>query len=142
MVHSLLTRSVFATAIALILASPASAQIRQLTTKGMELYSYRDSGEWRFSLMGGTNRFKFCSEVRNPRGALTLEQLERELSRLAAREYLSWRGPDDATFSRNKCDVAYPEPEIVARIRQLARRLELNYSDNALPPQPDNALPQ
>jgi hypothetical protein len=132
MAHSL-TRSVFAVAIALILASPASAQIRQLTTKGMELYSYRDNGEWRFALLGGTNRFKFCSEIRNPRGALTLAQLESELRQLAPREYLSWRGPDDAAFSREKCDVAYPEPEIVARIRQLGRRLELNYSDNMLP---------
>ena len=142
MAYSLLTRSAFAAAIALILATPASAQIPQLTTKGMELYSYRDNGEWRFSLMGGTNRFKFCSEVRNPHAALTLEQLESQLRRLAPREYLSWRGPDDATFSRNECDVAYPEPEIVARIRQLSRRLELNYTDDALPPQPGNAPPQ
>jgi hypothetical protein len=110
-----LTRSVFAAAIALILASPASAEIRQLATKGMELYSYRNDGEWRFSLMGGTNRFKFCSEIRNPRGALTLEQLELALRRLAPREYLSWRGPDDAAFGR------------------LSRQLELNHSDNALP---------
>jgi hypothetical protein len=129
-----LTRSVFAAAIALILTSPASAEIRQLTTKGMELYSYRDNGEWRFALMGGTNRFKFCSEIRNPRGALTLEQLERELRELAPREYLSWRSPDDAAFKRNKCAVAYPEPEIVARIRRLSRQLELNYADDALPP--------
>src|SRR5258708_35957711 len=102
MAHSL-TRSVFALAIALILASPASAQIRQLATKGMELYSYRDDGEWRFALLGGTNRFKFCSEIKDPRGALTLEQLESELRQLAPREYLSWHGPDDAAFKRDKC---------------------------------------
>jgi hypothetical protein len=83
--------------------------------------------------MLGTNRFKFCSEIRNPRAVLTLEQLESKLSRIAAREYLSWWGPDDAAFKRDKCDVAYPEPEIVARIRKLSRQLELNYADNALP---------
>ena len=83
--------------------------------------------------MVGTNRFKLCSEIRNPRGAKTLWQLENRLSRLAPREYLSWRGPDDAAFKRDDCGVAYPEPEIVARIRQLGRRLELNYADNALP---------
>ena len=132
MAHAL-RRSVFAAAITLILASPASAQIRQPATKGMELYSYQDNGEWRFALMGGTNRFKFCSEIRNPRGALTLRQLESELRQLAPREYLSWRGPDDATFKGAKCDVGYPEPEIVARIRRLSRQLELNYSDDALP---------
>jgi hypothetical protein len=131
---SSLTRSAVAAAIALIIAGPALAEMGEQASKGWELYSYRDNGDWRFSLMIGTNRFKFCSEVRNPRGALTLEQLERALRRLAAREYLSWRGPDDAAFSRNKCDVAYPEPEIVTRIRQLGRRLELNYADNALPP--------
>jgi hypothetical protein len=136
-----LTRSAFAAAIALILASPASAQMAQQSSKGWELYSYRDNGEWRFSLLFGTNRFKFCSEIRNPRGALTLDQLELALRRLAPREYLSWRGPDDAAFKRDKCDVAYPEPEIVARIRQLSRRLELNHFDNALP-RLDNALPQ
>jgi hypothetical protein len=105
----------------------------QQASKGWELYSYRDNGEWRFSLMLGTNRFKFCSEIRNPRAALTLEQLESKLSRIAAREYLSWWAPDDAAFKRDKCDVAYPEPEIVARIRKLSRQLELNYADNALP---------
>jgi hypothetical protein len=130
---SSLTRSAVAAAIALIIAGPALAEMGEQASKGWELYSYRDNGDWRFSLMIGTNRFKFCSEVRNPRGALTLEQLERALRRLAAREYLSWRGPDDAAFSRNKCGVAYPEPEIVARVRQLSRRLELNYADNALP---------
>jgi hypothetical protein len=128
-----LTRSVFAAAIALILASPASAQMGQLATKGMELYSYRNDGEWRFSLMGGTNRFKFCSEIINLRGVLTLEQLELALRRLPPGEYLSWRGPGDAAFKRDKCDIAYPAPEIVARIRRLSRQLELNYSDNALP---------
>src|SRR5436305_703850 len=97
MAHSL-TRSAFVAVIALILAGPASAQVRQLTTKGMELYSCRDHAEWRFALMGGTNRFKFCSEIRNPSGALTLDQLERELRRLAPREYLSWRSRDDAAF--------------------------------------------
>jgi hypothetical protein len=127
-----LTRPVLAAAIALILASPASAQMGQQASKGWELYSYRDNGDWWFSLLVGTNRFKFCSEIRNPRGALTLERLETALGRLAAREYLSWRGPDDAAFSRDNCGVAYPEPEIVARIRQLGRQLELNYSDNAL----------
>jgi hypothetical protein len=140
MAHAL-SRSVFAAAITLILASPASAQIRQPATKGMELYSYQDNGEWRFALMGGTNRFKFCGEIRNPRAALTLEQLESKLRQLAPREYLSWWGPDDAAFKRNECDVAYPEPEVVARIRRLARQLELNYSDDARP-RLDNALPQ
>ena len=126
-----LIRSVFAAAIALILANPASAQMGEQSFKGWEIYSYRDNGGWQFSLLGGTNRFKFCSEVRSARGALTLEGLERALRRLAAREYVSWRGPDDAAFKRDKCDVAYPEPEIVARIRQLGRQRELNYSDSA-----------
>jgi len=128
-----LIRSVFAAAIALILANPSLAQTGEQSFKGWEIYSFRDNGDWRFSLLGGTNRFKFCGEIRSPRGALTLEQLERVLRRLAAREYVSWRGPDDAAFKRDKCGVAYPEPEFVARIRQLARQRELNYSDNALP---------
>ena len=141
MVHSLLTRPVFAAAIALILANPAWAEMGEQSFKGWEIYSYRDNGDWRFSLLVGTNRFKFCSEIRNPRGALTLEQLESALRRIAPREYLSWWGPDDAAFKRDNCGVAYPEPGIIARIRQLSRRLELNYSDDALP-HADNVLPQ
>jgi hypothetical protein len=136
-----LTRSAAAAAIALILAGPALAEMGEQATKGWELYSYRDNGEWRFSLLFGTDRFKFCSEIRNPRSAKTLEQLEHALRRIAAREYLSWWGPDDAAFKRDNCGVAYPEPEIVARIRQLSRRLELNYADDALP-RMDSALPQ
>jgi len=133
MAPSLTRSAAAAAAIALILAGPALAEMGEQATKSWELYSYRDNGEWRFSLMIGTNRFKFCSEVRKPRGALTLWQLENKLSRLAPREYLSWRGPDDAAFKQDNCGVAYPEPEIVARIRQVGRRLELNYADNALP---------
>lgn len=123
------SRLSLAATIALIAMSPALGQ-KFRSMKGWELYSWSEAGEWRFSLLVGTNRFKFCEEIRSAKGALTLEQAEGALSELAAIEYLSWHGPE--SFGRgDNCGLAYPPPEIVTRIRELARRLELNQYDRA-----------
>jgi hypothetical protein len=117
---------------AMSLAHAAAGQTRHKAFKGWELYSWLDRAEWRFSLLVGTNRLKFCEEIRNPKGAMTLDEAERALRELAPVEHVSWRdsnfGPKDSD-----CGLAYPPPEIVARLRELCRRLELNLSDSALP---------
>jgi hypothetical protein len=117
---------------AMSLAGAVACQTRPKAFKGWELYSWMDGTEWRFSLLVGTNRLKFCEEIKNPKGAMTLDKAERALRELALVEHVSWRdsnfGPKDSD-----CGLAYPPPEIVARLRELCRRLELNLSDSALP---------
>jgi hypothetical protein len=125
------TRSAFIAALAMIIAGPAPAQSER-GSKGFEIYSWRENADWRFSLLYGTNRFKFCPEIKSPKGALTLAQLEEELSRIAPMEYVSWHGPDWPGME--KCGIAYPPQDIVARVRGLGHRLELKLTDGASPP--------
>src|SRR5215472_6440793 len=94
-----------------LLASPAEAgEIRpiegQRSFKGWELNSWQDGAEWRFSLLGGTNRLKFCWEVKNPKAALDLEQVTEALGKLAEMEYGAWAGP--GTLRRGSCPLAQP----------------------------------
>ena len=110
-------------------ASPAPDR-KQQAFKGYELYSWREAGEWRFALLIGTNRLKFCSEVRGNRPGMTLEELEGVLNRLAPIQHVSWRTSGFAD-GRDTCLVAYPPFEIVQRIRELCRKLELFLDDRA-----------
>lgn len=98
--------------------------------KGFELYSWMDGAEWRFSLLVGTNRLKFCPEVRHPKAAMTLEQLEQALRDLASAESVFWPG---ASFlaSGDECGITYPPDEIVARIRALCRERDIFLSERA-----------
>jgi hypothetical protein len=123
------SRVSLAVALALTVISPALCQKHQ-SSKGWELYSWSEAGEWRFSLLYGTNRIKFCSEIKHPSETMTLDQAENVMRTLAAFEYLSWRGPE--FFGQpDDCGVAYPPPDIVARVRLLARQLDLRQSDSA-----------
>lgn len=62
--------------------------------KGAELYSWRDDGHWRFSLLVGTNRSKSIDEIRAPATTLAgMDELRANLARLAPGETVSWFGP-------------------------------------------------
>ena len=122
----------------MFVAGPAPAQSER-ASKGWEIYSWRENADWRFSLLYGTNRLKFCSEIRSPEGVLTLVQLEEGLSRIAPLEYVSWHGPEWPGMVG--CDIAYPEIEIVKRLRQLGHSLRLNQRDGALPPDTRGRFP-
>jgi hypothetical protein len=129
-------RLIVTLAAGVIVAGSALAETqRQRSFKGWELYSWREDNDWRFSLLLGTNRTKYCTEVQHPKAAMTLERLEEALSKLADAEYVTWEAPKSAVL-RNYCEIAYPPPDIVERLRQLCRRLELTQVDNALPPNP------
>lgn len=127
-------RLYLAVAIILLAAGPPSAQTGERAFKGWELYTWSEGGEWRFSLLIGTNRFKFCNEIRDPRGAMSLEQTEDALRRLAEIEQVYWLGPLSAA-QRERCGVEYPASEIVARIRMLSRERGLHLVDNAHNPE-------
>ena len=60
-------------------------------TKGVELYSWQESGTWCFSLLVGTNRTKETAEVRHPAAVLrSIAQLEARLAQLADGEHVTW----------------------------------------------------
>jgi hypothetical protein len=102
----------------------ASSWAEAPAMKGWELYSWLEGGELRFALHLGTNRGKSCAEVKNPQTVKTLPELDMALIELARTpgEEIIWE-PPDATVLAGACALAYPPPEIVARIHRRIREL-------------------
>ena len=123
-------RVLLALLFAIGLCGTAECQTGRMAMKGFELYSWMEGPEWRFSLLVGTNRLKFCPEVRHSKAAMTLEQLEPALRALGSAQSVFWPG---ASFlaSGDACGITYPPDEIVARIRALCRARDLFLSDHA-----------
>jgi len=123
-------RVLLALLFAIGLCGTAQCQTGRMAMKGFELYSWMEGPEWRFSLLAGTNRLKFCPEVRRPKGAMALEQLEQALRDLGSAQSVFWPG---ASFlaSGDECGIAYPPDDIVARIRALCRARDLFLTDQA-----------
>ena len=95
----------------------------QRSFKGSELYAWQDGGDWKFSLLAGTNRIKFCDEVKNPKDVLDLAQAEAALSRLAKFEWVSlWASAD----MQRRCGVARPPAEVTARLQRTCERHALH----------------
>jgi hypothetical protein len=66
--------------------------------KGWELYAWRESEEWQFSLLQGTNRNKTDNEIVDRKSRLVnIDAVKAKLSKLAAGEWvvLMPRNPDD-----------------------------------------------
>jgi len=91
--------------------------------KGWELYSWQEGAAWRFSLLIGTNRRKFCSEVKNPKGALDLAGAEEALGRLGELENVSWNGP---ARPQAPCPIARPPSDMAARLARVCQRRNLH----------------
>ncbi len=103
-----------------VAASGGSGKLRML--KGWELYSWKAGEEWRFSLLWGTNRNKFCGEARNEAAALTLEQLEAKLEELEEGEYVTWL----PGLRQGNCELAYPPQDVMEQVRRFCLRLGLH----------------
>ena len=101
---------------------PAGAQTAAM--KGWELYSWSDGGEWRFSLLLGTNRTKRCAEIKSPAATKTLAELGGALATLARPpgEHVFWEPPGAANLA-DACDLAYPPAEIRVRIAERVHAL-------------------
>jgi hypothetical protein len=95
----------------------------QRSFKGWELYAWRDRGDWTFSLLFGTNRIKFCDEVKNPKGALDLAQAEAALDRLAQFEWVSLRPLAEL---EGRCGLAPPPADAMARLQRACARRALH----------------
>jgi hypothetical protein len=109
--------------LALTLLTCAHADERAF--KGWELYSWVDGAEWRFALLVGTNRIKFCDEIKSPKGALTLEQAAQALDGLADLEWVSWIEPGER-LAQDACPLALPPPAMIERLRTVCETRKLS----------------
>lgn len=95
----------------------------QRSFKGWELYAWQDGGDWTYALLFGTNRIKFCDEVKSPKGTLDLAQAEAALDRLAQFEWVSLQPPAEL---ERRCGVAAPPADAMARLQRVCARRELH----------------
>ena len=59
--------------------------------KGYELYSWQDGGQWKFSLLVGTNREKTLDEIKSTDTALpSVDALKSKLEQIPAGQYIMW----------------------------------------------------
>lgn len=106
-----------------LISSASGENIRSTTKafKGMELYSFVEKGEIRYSLMYGTNRFKSPDEIRAASG--NLNHLLKEIKTLAIGETIFWsdKSPEDK-YHKTKIEginFKYPDPNIMSQIKAL-----------------------
>ena len=59
--------------------------------KGYELYSWQDGGQWRFSLLVGTNREKTLEEIKSADVILSgVDELTSTLKNIPSGQYITW----------------------------------------------------
>ena len=67
--------------------------------KGMELYSWQDGSQWKFSLLVGTNREKSLEEVQSTDTVLIgVNALKSTLGKVAPGQYISWSLKETLSF--------------------------------------------
>ncbi len=81
--------------------------------KGVELYSWQtEAGEWRYSLLPGTNREKTYDEV--VADPLTQAGLENEMGYLSEGEFVFWMNWVEGEEGREM--LAFPPDDVIADI--------------------------
>ncbi len=102
--------------------------------KGYELYSWQDAGQWRFTLITGTNRNKTLGEVitgetkEGEDGWVNIhvagvEEAKALLSRVPAGEWVSWSrygtvGPEEG--EKSSVNLELPPQDIINEIKEHA----------------------
>lgn len=88
--------------------------------KGYELYSWQDDGQWRFSLLEGTNREKTLDEIRSPDSSLKgIEALKPALENIRAGQWVTWLSRDT---------LAFPPADVMRRVEQISKDQGLQLS--------------
>jgi hypothetical protein len=79
--------------------------------KGYELYSWQDGGQWKFSLLVGTNREKTLEEIKSANVVLTgVDALTSTLKNIPSGQYITWSSPET---------LAFPPDEIRSQVKQV-----------------------
>jgi len=96
---------------------PEGSRTEKPAFKGVELYTWKSSqGDFRYSLLWGTNRNKTPEEITRPECATGELGMLSLLGRLAVGEHVLWFKTGD------ECPAClFPSAEAIARIRQRAK---------------------
>jgi len=108
--------------------------------KGYELYSWQEGGQWRFTLITGTNRNKNLVEIisgEEKTGAdgwlnihvTGVEAVKAALNRIPAGEFVSWLGGQGVITPLPSADIKLelPPVTIVNKIKEHAEQLRLEF---------------
>ena len=108
----------FAILLGLLLSSCGSASQPTATQfadsmKGYELYSWQDSGQWKFSLLVGTNREKTLDEIKSADIVLSgVDELTSALEKVPAGQYITWS---------SKETLSIPPDDIIKQVEQTCK---------------------
>jgi hypothetical protein len=81
--------------------------------KGYELYSWQEGGQWKFSLLVGTNREKTLEEIKAAELVLTgVDALTSTLEKIPAGQYITWSSRETLSF---------PPEDIINQIEQACK---------------------
>lgn len=81
--------------------------------KGYELYSWQDAGQWKFSILVGTNREKTLDEIKSADVVLSgVDALIFTLEKIPAGQYITWS-------SRESLSV--PPDDILSQVKQVCQ---------------------
>jgi hypothetical protein len=88
--------------------------------KGYELYSWQEGGQWKFSILVGTNREKSLEEIKSADTILSdVDALTAALETMPQGQYITWSSRDSLSF---------PPEEIIEQVEKICeeRGLILN----------------
>jgi|SRR5688572_5082856 len=93
-------------------SQPAAIPLGE-SMKGYELYSWQDSGQWKFSLLVGTNREKTLDEIKSADNVLSsVDALQAKLEEIPAGQYITWSARETLSF---------PPDDIVQQVEQTCK---------------------
>ena len=79
--------------------------------KGYELYSWQEGGQWKFSIMVGTNREKSLEEIKSAATVFSgVEELTAALERMPEGQYVTWSSRETLSF---------PPDEIIEQVEKI-----------------------
>jgi hypothetical protein len=91
---------------------PAATQAAE-SMKGFELYSWQEGGQWKFSLLVGTNREKTVDEIKSADTALPgVDALKPALEVISSGQYITWSSKDT---------LAFPPDDIIRQVEQICK---------------------
>jgi hypothetical protein len=110
------------------------------SVKGYELYSWQEGGQWRFTLITGTNRNKNLEEIisggekTGEDGWVNLhvtgvDAIKAALSRIPSGEFVSWLGGQGITALAQPADIklVLPPVGIINEIKEHAEKCGLEF---------------
>ena len=93
------------------LASEPPATPFPESMKGYELYSWQEGGQWKFSILVGTNREKSLEEIQSAETSFSgVEELTAALERMPEGQYITWSSRETLSF---------PPQEIIEQVQKI-----------------------